>query len=126
MLPVWLLAQAPPPVETNLTWPEIATGIAAVVVVGTALLGLLGWWIRSMIQREAKPARDALATSNGRTAGQLIEHTVRTVDSVDGRLQAVERMAASNQETSLAALALARESHERLDRHLTEHSREAS
>lgn len=98
-----LLAQ-PEPVETSLTWPEIATGIAAVVVVASGLLAALGVWVRHVVRREAEPARQQLATSNGHTVGELAESTSATVTEL-------RRMADANRARVDALDA-------RLDRHI--------
>lgn len=95
-----LLAQPDEPVETSLTWPQLATGVAALMVIASALLGGLIWMVRAIVHRETKPARqaaDRLTTTNGRSVGHLVESLARQLPEVHeiaeanrSRLEAME------------------------------------
>lgn len=124
-----LLAQAPDPPEgagdaaISISLTTVGT-ILGIVVMGTTLGGLTLRALDKRIKRQLGGLERQTATQNGRTLGQVVEHTAGTVDAVDRRLQAVEQTARNNQETAVAALALARQSHDRLDSHLTGHHKE--
>src|SRR5690606_36812268 len=103
------------------TWPEIAGGLAGVAVTLGAIGTAMGWGyrrLREWIQRTAAAAEraaDAVATSNGHTAGELVEQVARDVSVLRQR-------ADQNQEIALEARALAREANARLDAHLAGHT----
>lgn len=80
-----MLAEMAQPGGPGLTWPEIAGGVAAVLVALSIAMAAGAWWVRHVAHREAAPARQAahqLATSNGHTAGELLESTAATVQQL--------------------------------------------
>lgn len=120
------LAQDQPAEAGQVAWAAVLGygGGAITVILGLAELGRrVRRWVREQAEQVTQMS-GALATSNGRSLGQLAEHTASKVDQVDERLTAMERMATANQETGAAALALARQGHERLDSHLVGHDKQ--
>ena len=110
MVPLLVALAAQDPVGTS-SWPEIAGGLAAVATLLTILGGALALYVRYVVRRESGPARRAAqkaveqtATSNGHSAGELIEATAATVEQL-------RRMADANRARIEALDA-------RLDRHI--------
>ena len=110
--------------EVTLSWPTVAGGVASVTVIIGAVIAVVAWAYRRLVARiaqdvgvPAQQAADQLAMGNGRTVANHVA-------SASADLAQLKVIALRNQETSLAALALAQESGVRLDRHIVTGHRE--
>lgn len=111
--------------DVTLSWPVVAGGVLAVLsIIGATIAGLAKAYrmlVRSIQREVGVPARAAahqLATSNGRTVGQYVE-------AASADIASLKAMVLRNEENSLSALALAKDTGERLDRHIvTGHGKE--
>lgn len=90
-LPLLLLAQADQPADAGQVGWIVGLGAAATVVGALVGLGTLGRWLLRALDRRItlqtaglKRVERAVATSNGATAGELLETTHATVEHLRG------------------------------------------
>lgn len=100
----------------------LTSGAALTVLVGgiAAALVAIRRWIRTVAE-PAQRAAEQTATSNGRTAGQLVERVAREMGQVARDVSALTELAAENRDLALSARALAEQANARLDAHLIGH-----
>lgn len=103
-------------VDLAIALPTLVAGATLIALVIGGILKIRKWI--EALASSSRATAEQLKTSDNLTIADHVQHTARSLDSINDNIAELRIKTAENRETAIGAMAVANHAHRRLDDHL--------